>query len=67
VGFESPSLRHIFQEFCEVGTQLDTQTKVPASPDLARVVASWSKLPPALKAAIIAIVNSVSVSPEVES
>ncbi len=58
VGFESPSLRHILQGNSEAGTQLGTQAKVTASPDLARIVTVWSILPAPLKAAILAIVNS---------
>jgi len=33
--FESPSLRHISQGFCEAGTQLGTQAKGAACPQLA--------------------------------
>jgi hypothetical protein len=57
-GFESPSLRHISQGFCEAGTQLGTQATVASCPQLAQVVTVWSKLPAPLKAAILAIVNS---------
>jgi len=46
--------------------QGDAQRLVPLSHDLAQVVIAWSKLPPLLKAAILAIVGSVTSSPEVE-
>jgi hypothetical protein len=39
-------------------SQIASQTPVSSGQDLTRVVASWSKLPAALKAAILAIVNS---------
>jgi hypothetical protein len=42
----------------EAGTQLGTQTKVAACPQLAQVVSARAKLSAPLKAAILAIVNS---------
>ena len=41
-------------------TQIRAQTPDIASPDLARVVAAWEKLPQALKSAILAIVDSAT-------
>lgn len=46
--------------------QGDSQKSVPIGHELARVVTAWSKLPPPLKAAILAIVGSATSSPEVE-
>jgi hypothetical protein len=51
----------------EAGTQLGTQSKVAACPQLAQVVTAWVKLPAPLKAAILAIVNSSEASHELES
>ena len=42
-------------------TQIRAQILGELGPDLARVVAAWSKLPAALQAAILAIVNSSEV------
>jgi hypothetical protein len=39
-------------------SRIDSRTKVAACPDLSRIVTAWAKLPPPLKAAILAIVNS---------
>lgn len=39
-------------------TQIRTQIRGAACPDLAQVVAAWANLPSPLKAAILAIVNS---------
>jgi hypothetical protein len=44
-------------------TEKDTEPSVVCGRDLTRVVNSWSKLPPALKAAILAIVNSSEGAP----
>jgi hypothetical protein len=43
-------------------TQIRAQISGVSCPDLATVVASWSKLPAALKTAILAIVKSVEES-----
>ena len=43
-------------------TQGRAQIPDAASPDLAKVVAAWTNLPAALKAAILAIVNSSEVN-----
>jgi hypothetical protein len=43
-------------------TQGRAQIPDAASPDLAKVVAGWANLPAALKAAILAIVNSSEVN-----
>jgi hypothetical protein len=47
-------------------SRIDSRTKVAVCPQLSQVVAAWSNLPPSLKAAILAIVGSVTSSPEVE-
>ena len=47
-------------------TQIRAHAGGVTCPDLAIVVAVWSKLPTPLKAAILAIVGSVTSSPEVE-
>jgi hypothetical protein len=47
-------------------TEKDTELSVVLGHDLSRVVSAWSKLPPPLKAAILAIVGTVDSSPEVE-
>jgi hypothetical protein len=47
-------------------TQIRAQIPGELGPELAQVVATWSKLPAPLKAAILAIVGSVISSPEVE-
>jgi hypothetical protein len=47
-------------------TQIRAQILGAFGPDVAQVVASWSKLSPPLKAAILAIVGSVTSSTEVE-
>jgi hypothetical protein len=47
-------------------SQIASQIPVSTGHDLAHVVATWSKLPPALKAAILAIVGSVVPSSEVK-
>jgi hypothetical protein len=60
MGFESPPLRHILQGNSEADTQLGTQAKVVACPQLAQVVSAWVKLPAPLKAAILAIVNTAT-------
>jgi hypothetical protein len=44
-------------------TQRDSQISVPSSHDLSQVVNAWDKLPAPLKAAILAIVNSVEGRP----
>jgi hypothetical protein len=44
-------------------TQIDSQISVPSSHDLSKVVTAWAKLPSALKAAILAIVNSAEGQP----
>jgi hypothetical protein len=44
-------------------TQIRAQVADSASPDLAKVVAAWEKLPAALKNAILAIVNSTEAAP----
>jgi hypothetical protein len=41
-----------------VPSQIASQATVVASPDLSRIVMAWESLPAALKAAILAIVNS---------
>jgi hypothetical protein len=46
--------------------QRDAQRLVPLGRDLSRVVTAWSKIPPSLKAAILAIVGSVDSSQEVK-
>jgi hypothetical protein len=43
-------------------TQIRAQATGATCLDLAKVVAGWPKLPPALKAAILAIVNSSEAS-----
>jgi hypothetical protein len=48
-------------------TQIRAQILGVLGPELSQVVASWSKLPAPLKAAILAIVGSVTSSKEVES
>jgi hypothetical protein len=48
-----------FQSLQAGCTQIRAQTADSASPDLAKVVASWEKLPAPLKAAILAIIKSV--------
>ena len=63
VGFESPSLRQFLQGVCEGDTQLGTQAKGTACPRLALIVSAWAKLPDPLKAAIVAIINSVEGAP----
>jgi hypothetical protein len=45
-------------------TQIRAQIVGEFSPDLAQVVTAWTKLPPPLKAAILAIVGSVASSTE---
>jgi hypothetical protein len=47
-------------------TQRDAQKTDSLGHDLSRVVTAWAKLPPALKAAILAIVGTVISSPEAE-
>jgi hypothetical protein len=44
-------------------TQRDSQFSVPSSHELSQVVTIWDKLPAPLKAAILAIVNSVEGRP----
>jgi hypothetical protein len=56
--FESPSLRHILQGVSHGDTPTGTQTPVPLGHDLTQVVTAWPKLPAALQAAMLAIVNS---------
>jgi hypothetical protein len=46
-------------------TQIRAQGTGATCPNLAKVVTAWSKLPPPLKAAILAIVGTVDSSPEV--
>jgi hypothetical protein len=48
------------ERFATGDTQGDAQTAVTPRHDLSRVVKAWPKLSPPLKAAIIAIVNSVT-------
>ena len=47
-------------------TQIRAQILGELGPELAQVVTAWSKIPPPLKAAILAIVSTVDSSPEVE-
>jgi hypothetical protein len=63
VEFESPSLRHILQGNSDVDSQRDSQIPVVLGHDLSQVVTAWEKLPAALKAAILAIVNSTEGQP----
>ena len=48
-------------------TQIRAQITDALGRDLAQVVAAWAKIPPPLKAAILAIVNSSTASMEGES
>jgi hypothetical protein len=43
--------------------QIDAQILVALGQDLTRIVTAWAKLPALLKAAILAIVNSVEGQP----
>jgi hypothetical protein len=52
------------QGVTKADTQRDAQSSVALGHDLSRVVTAWSKLPPPLKAAILAIVNSSATSQE---
>jgi hypothetical protein len=47
-------------------TQIRAQILGQLGPELTQIVATWSKLSPQLKAAVLAIVGSVNPSPEVE-
>jgi hypothetical protein len=47
-------------------SQIASQKSVATGQDLSQVVNAWSKLPESLKAAILAIVGSVTSSPEAE-
>ena len=47
-----------FPANAQADAQIDAQATVPLGHDLSRIVTAWSKLPAALKAAILAIINS---------
>jgi hypothetical protein len=47
-------------------TQIRAQIPGQLGPELTQIVATWSRLSPQLKAAILAIIGSVTPSPEVE-
>jgi hypothetical protein len=47
-------------------TQIRAQILGQLGPELTQIVATWAKLSPQLKAAVLAIVGSVTSSPEVE-
>jgi hypothetical protein len=44
----------------EAASHIASQETVTVGHDLARIVTAWSKLPPALKAAILAIIGSAT-------
>ena len=48
-------------------TQIRAQIRDAVGRDLSRVVAAWPRLPGPLKAAILAIVNSINVTQEADS
>jgi hypothetical protein len=54
------------QALTKTDAQRDAQKSGALGHDLSRVVTAWSKLSPPLKAAILAIVGSISSSTEVE-
>jgi hypothetical protein len=57
---------NVFQVANSDRTQIRARILGELGPDLTQVVAVWSKLPFALKAAILAIVGSINSSPEEE-
>lgn len=60
-----PIQPQLVQNFTPAGcTQIRVQIHDPGTPDLERVIAVWPSLAKGLKAAILAIVNSVGTDQE---
>lgn len=65
--FQVPQDQSITDSAGSANTQIRAQITDALGHDLAQVVAAWPKLPSPLKAAILAIVHSSTVSKEDES